>query len=169
MRMQLFEREQLIWPSNLRFNNGNFTNTTAKDFPSFWQWYAFGGNIRTTHCIDYQVWRPNKVLCEAKLCIIWIVSGIRNRPNSDLYFSLIFYAVLDSTNKYLNHCTAQNCSKNRQICGIRDWKWNPQIVSGIRKFYVETSFCLRIPFTYIYMCSSLQNYIFYIHDLITLE
>ena len=62
---------------------------------------------------------------EAKLCILCIVSGIRNRPKSDLlrnpqhcYFSLIFYAVLDSTNKYLNHCTAQNRSKNRQICGI---------------------------------------------------
>ena len=62
---------------------------------------------------------------EAKLCILCIVSGIRNRPKSDLsrnpqhcYFSLIFYAVLDSTNKYLNHCTAQNRSKNRRICGI---------------------------------------------------
>ena len=77
---------------------------------------------------------------EAKLCIHCIVSGILNRPKSDLSrnlqhcnFSLIFYAVLDSTNKYLNHCTAQNCSKNRRFCGIRNCirgihnsLWNPQ-------------------------------------------
>ena len=51
---------------------------------------------------------------DAKLCILCIVCGIRNWPKSDLsrnpqhcYFSLIFYAVLDSTNKYLNHCTAK--------------------------------------------------------------
>ena len=46
---------------------------------------------------------------EAKLCI---VSGFHNRPKSDLsrnpqhcYFSLIIFAVLDSTNKYLKNCT----------------------------------------------------------------
>ena len=67
---------------------------------------------------------------EAKLCILCIVSGFRNRPKSDLsrnsqhcYFSLIFFAVLDFTNKYLKHCTAQNRSKNtfaesRTICRI---------------------------------------------------
>ena len=68
------------------------------------------------------------------------VSGIRNRPKSVLlrnlqhcYFSLIFYAVLDSTNKYLNHCTAHTRSKNMRICGIRNSicgiqnsLWNPQ-------------------------------------------
>ena len=77
---------------------------------------------------------------EAKLCILCIVSGIRNRPKSVLsrnpqhcYCSLIFYAVLDFTNKYLNHCTAQNRSKSMRICGIRNSicgiqnsLWNPQ-------------------------------------------
>ena len=67
-----------------------------------------------------------KVTLRGQLCIILcIVSGIRNRPKSDLsrnpqhcYFSLIFCAVLDSTNKYLNHCTAQNCSKIDCRCRI---------------------------------------------------
>ena len=84
---------------------------------------------------------------EAKLCILCIVSGIHNKPKSDLsrnpqhcYFSLIFAVVLDSTNKYLKHCTAQNCSKNRRICGIRNCifgmhksLWNPQTI--IRHLY----------------------------------
>ena len=55
---------------------------------------------------------------EAKLCILCIVNGFRNRPKSDLsrnpqywYFSLIFFAVFDSRNKHLKYCTAQNCSK----------------------------------------------------------
>ena len=37
------------------------------------------------------------------------------------YFSLIFFAVLDSTNIYLKHCTAQNRFKNRL--------WNPQTIN----------------------------------------
>ena len=77
---------------------------------------------------------------EAKLCILCIVSGFRNRPKSILsrypqqcYFSLIFYAVLVSTNKYVNYCAAQNRSKNmpncgirNSICGIQNSLWNPQ-------------------------------------------
>ena len=77
---------------------------------------------------------------EAKLCILCILSGVRNRPKSDLlrnpqhcYVSLIFYAVLDSTNKYLSHCTAQNRFKNKRFrgirncfCGIQNSLWNPQ-------------------------------------------
>ena len=66
---------------------------------------------------------------EANLCIL---SGSRNKPKSGLsrnsqlcYFSLIFFAVLDSTNKYLKHGTAQTCSKNRQFCGIQNSLWNP--------------------------------------------
>ena len=69
-----------------------------------------------------------------------IASGFGNRPRSDLsrnpqhsYFSLVFFAVLDSTNKYLKDCTAQNRFKNRQVCGIRNRLrgiqnplWNPQ-------------------------------------------
>ena len=69
-----------------------------------------------------------------------LVRGFRNRPKSDLfrnpqqyYIYLIFFAVLDSTVKYVKHCTVQNCSKNRRICGIRiricgiqNTLWNPQ-------------------------------------------
>ena len=65
---------------------------------------------------------PSNQQYEAKLCILCIVGGIRNRPKSNLswnplhcYFSLIFYAVLDSTNKYLNHCTAQNRFKKGEV------------------------------------------------------
>ena len=43
---------------------------------------------------------------EAKLCILGIVSGFHNRPKSDLsrnpQHCFIFFAILDSTNKYLN-------------------------------------------------------------------
>ena len=54
----------------------------------------------------------SKLHYEAKLCILCIVSGIRNRPKSDLlrnpqhcYFSLIFNAVLDSTYSLRNPLT----------------------------------------------------------------
>ena len=57
---------------------------------------------------------------EAKLCILCIVKGFRYRSKSNLsqhcYFSLIFFAVSDSRNKYLKPCTAQNCSKIGEIC-----------------------------------------------------
>ena len=50
---------------------------------------------------------------------------ISQKPKSNLfwnpqhcYFSLIFFAVLDSKTNYLKHCTAQNFSKNRRIWGI---------------------------------------------------
>ena len=95
------------------------------------------------------------------------------------YFSWIIYAVFDSTNKHLNHCTAQNRLKNRRncgirncICGIQNSVWNPQTndktfvslnwaveesatVTGILKLQVESAFCLRIPFTYFHILSSL--------------
>ena len=108
---------------------------------------------------------------EAKLCILCIVSGIRNRPKSDRsrfpqhwYFSLILSAVLDSTNKYLS-IVPRNRSKNRQVCGIRNCIcgilnsfWNPQTndktfvslnwavaesatVSGTRKLLMESANC----------------------------
>ena len=45
----------------------------------------------------------------------------------------IFFAVMNSTNKYLKHCSAQKSSKNRRICGIRkricgiqNSLWSPQ-------------------------------------------
>ena len=45
---------------------------------------------------------------EVKLCTLCIVCGLHKRPKSDLsqnphhwYFSLIFFALMDSTNKYL--------------------------------------------------------------------
>ena len=63
---------------------------------------------------------------EAKLCILCIVRGFRSRPKSVFsrnpqrcYFSFIFFAVLDFTNKYLKHCTCQNRPENRRICEIR--------------------------------------------------
>ena len=98
---------------------------------------------------------------EAKLCILCIVIGFRNRPKSDLsrnpqfcYFSLIFFAVLDSTNKYQNIVPLKIAPKigeiqniflestNNQLdicivklsfCGFCKCKRNPQRVSGIRK------------------------------------
>ena len=97
--------------------------------------------VRIFSCDSSTLYKNPVLQYEAKLCIHCIVSGILNRPESDLsriphycYFSLIFYAVLDSTNKHLNHCTAQNCSKNMRICGIRNCirgihnsLWNQQI------------------------------------------
>ena len=88
-------------------------------------------------CELYPLWKFN---WEVQMCILCIVSGFRNRPKSDLsrnpqycYFSLIFFAVLDSTDKYLKDGAAQFCSKNRQtcrirnrICGIANTLWNPQ-------------------------------------------
>ena len=64
--------------------------------------------------------------------ILCFASEFRNRPKSDLswnlqqcYISLIFFAVLDSTNKYLKNCTAQNrCkiaavfAKPKTVCAI---------------------------------------------------
>ena len=48
-------------------------------------------------------------------------------------FFLMFFDVMDSTNKYLKHCSAQNRSKNRRVCGIRNRicgiqnsLWSPQ-------------------------------------------
>ena len=96
---------------------------------------------------------------KAKLFILCIVSGTRIKPKSNLlrnkqhcYFSLIFFAVLDSLNRYLKHCTAQNpyllnpeqffesTNKEQDIniaklsCwGTHNCKRNPQIVCGIRK------------------------------------
>ena len=67
------------------------------------------------------------------MCIMCIVSGFRNWIKSYYYFSLIFFAVLDSTIKYLEDCAAQNRCRNQQICGIskrifgiKDSLWNPQ-------------------------------------------
>ena len=74
---------------------------------------------------------------------------VRNPPHC--FFSLIFFAVLDSTDSKLKHFNAQNRSKNRQRCeqflestnknycmclvnlSFRNCNWNPKIVSGIRK------------------------------------
>ena len=64
--------------------------------------------------------------------ILCFASEFRNRPKSDLsrnpqqcYFSLIFFAVLDSTSTYLKNCTAQNRCKvaavfaePKTVCGI---------------------------------------------------
>ena len=55
----------------------------------------------------------------------------------------IFCAVLDSTNKYLKHCTAQNCSKMADFAEPQPYfvesaicKWNPHFVCGFRLRYV---------------------------------
>ena len=77
---------------------------------------------------------------EDKLCILCIVSGIRNRPKSDLlrnslhcYFSLIFFAILDSTIKYLKDCTAQNQFINMQNFGTRNHICGNRTVCGNHK------------------------------------
>ena len=52
--------------------------------------------------------------------------------SAPLLFYLIFSAVLDSTDKYLKHCIAQNCSKNRQFFGNpQENMWKPEPVWGI--------------------------------------
>ena len=65
------------------------------------------------------------------------------------YFSLIFFAVLDSTNIYQKQFTTQNCSKNRQICGIgknisRIWNrlWN---LETNNETFVKLKWALRNP------------------------
>ena len=76
---------------------------------------------------------------EAKLAILCIVNGFRNRSKSDSVF-----VVLDSTNKRPKHCTGQNRSKNRQICGFRSCIcriqnsfWNPQQTIRHMYSYIE--------------------------------
>ena len=66
--------------------------------------------------------------------------NIRNRPKSDLsrnpqlcYFALIFYAVLDSTDKYPNHCTAQN--RSEKFANLR----NPQLFLRNPEQFVEST------------------------------
>ena len=65
---------------------------------------------------------------------------------------LIFFAIFDSTDKQLKHFIVQESSKNWQlcrirnkICGIRNCKWNPQIVRRIRTLYVYSANCERYP------------------------
>ena len=90
--------------------------------------------------MDYKSFKHLKLALihyEAKLCILCTVGVFRNRLKSNLsrnpqhsYFS-IFFAVLDSTKKYIKHCTVQNCQKKRicgirnRICGIQNSLWNP--------------------------------------------
>ena len=103
---------------------------------------------------------------EATLCILCTVNGFCNRQISNLlrnpqhcYNSLIFFAVLDSTNKYLKHCTVQNLSKkgefaesltvfresSRRLCGIHKQIMRHVYSSiellRIRKLLVESATC----------------------------
>ena len=97
--------------------------------------------------------------------------------------SLLFFDLLccfGFQNKYVKYCTAQNRSKNRQICEIQISLWNPQTndktfvslnwavaesttVSGIRKFADSAyRFCgfhlhLRIPLTFCGIHLQLRN------------
>ena len=48
-------------------------------------------------------------------------------------------------------------------CGFRNCKQNPQSVNKIRKLYVDSAFCLRIPFTFMYMCSKTFRNIYFIY------
>ena len=78
-----------------------------------------------TFLFGYFITRPNCVFCE-------LYAKIRFVGESATF--LIFFdlsAVLDCNDKYLNHCFAQNCFKNRQFCGIRNKTW------GIRNQFVE--------------------------------
>ena len=53
------------------------------------------------------------------------------------YFSLIFYAVSDSTNKYLNHCTAQNRSKIGEVAESATVFAEFRTVCGIQKQMIK--------------------------------
>ena len=70
-----------------------------------------------------------------------------SRNPQHCYFSLTFFAVLDSANKYLKQCTVQNRSKNRQNCGIcnRICAIQEQFVKSTHKYQdmckVELSCC----------------------------
>ena len=92
----------------------------------------------------------------AKLCILCIISGFRNKLKSDLSrrnpqhccFSLNFFAVLVSINKYQKHCTGQNCSKCADkiyvtaICTRNSSKfcmWNPLAFWNIIKDLLRES------------------------------
>ena len=73
---------------------------------------------------------------ESKLCIMCIVTGICNRPKSDIlrnpqhcYFSLIFCAVLDSPTNDLNTVPLKIL---KLLKASANYKWNPQIISGNR-------------------------------------
>ena len=103
-------------------------------------WQAFFHRLHICLCIIRAFLYSQLSHYEAKLCILYFVNGIRNRPKSDLLrnpqhflFSLMFFDVLDTTNKHLKYCTAQNRSKNRQFCGIRNFIWGSKTVCGIHK------------------------------------
>ena len=67
--------------------------------------------------------------------------SFRNRSKAELprnpqhcYLSLIFFAVLNSTDKYFKNCIAQYGSKKRQFCGIRNKIYEIRNeIDGIRK------------------------------------
>ena len=87
-----------------------------------------------TLLFGYFITRPNCAFCELYAKIRFVGES----ATSLIFFDL--FAVLDCNDKYLNHCFAQNCSENRQFCGIRNKTW------GIRNQFVE------FENKYYYMC-----------------
>ena len=66
-------------------------------------------------------------------------------------FSMIFFAVLDSKNKYQKQCRGQNCNKTRQICRIHN------TVCGIKQVYSQieiTRNCERNPH---FVCQTVRS------------
>ena len=85
----------LVRPNHLR----DFARTKT----DLMQLFAFQKQICCDYCDSKWVFYSNY---EANLCILWIVSGFRNRQTTNLtqnpqncYFSLIFAVVLDSMDK----------------------------------------------------------------------
>ena len=74
------------------------------------------------------------------MCIMCILSGFRNRPKSDLsrnwqhcYFSTIFFAVLDSTNKNLKTVPLKIIAKIGKIAEAATVFAESRTVCGIHK------------------------------------
>ena len=58
---------------------------------------------------------------------------------------------------YLNHCTAQNCSKNRRVCGIRLHLRIPHTNFADSLTFADSTYILRIPLTFCGIHLQLRN------------
>ena len=77
---------------------------------------------------------------KATMCKLRILSAFGNKQKSDFFrnpqncsFSLKISAALDSTDKQLEHCMAQNFSKNRQLQNLQQNVWDPEQFRGTQE------------------------------------